>query len=143
MWFPTLRHLHYTVTPRAQGNHTSCVGHRHFCSRTHTRECYRRGRSLLLPSDVSNSVLSSFQSRIFGWTVKLNFVSVTVDRGDPRSNISVTSGRPDTLFCVSDNPTKLSYIQVSHRVVLGQTFSGAFGEFKTTNVGVRPTHQII
>ena len=33
--------------------------------------------------------------------------------------------------------------QVSHRVVLGQTFAGAFGVLKTTRVGVGPTQEIV
>ena len=51
---------------------------------------YRRGRSILLPPGFRIPWSQVSNSGIFGWSVEF-FFSVTVDRGDPRSNISVTT----------------------------------------------------
>ena len=86
-----------------------CTGHRHFCTYTHTRG---RLPSRELPTPPTGSLkFRPLTSNLeFGQLYFFCF-PVTVDRGNPRSNISTTLGHPDTRFCVCENPRgELSHI---------------------------------
>ena len=94
-----------------QVGYASCVRNRYFCAHTHTRD--------RLPSRVPSSPTGPLEFRPLKLPIR-NFrvvsciffcFSVTVDRGDPRRNISSTLGRPDTRLCVCENPRgELSHI---------------------------------